>query len=225
MKKKLREKAIFLRKEKRMSYGAIKDKLGVPKSTLSYWLKDYPLSKREIETLRRRGWSKGEVSREKYRETMRMKKRVLEQEVYKEEKKEMKEISQESLYIAGLMLYLGEGAKHRDSSLVLANSDPRLIKFFMKWLTTFLNISVSDMRIQLHLYENMNIEEEKRFWSKYLEMPQKNFYKVSVRKLAKGSFSYKHSHSHGTCSLYAFGVANVRKVMMAIKALLDTQNL
>ena len=47
-----REKAIVLRKEKRMSYSAIAAVLHVPKSTLSYWLKDLPLTDTEIRDLR-----------------------------------------------------------------------------------------------------------------------------------------------------------------------------
>ncbi len=45
-----REKAIELRK-KGMSYSQIREKLGTPKSTLSNWLKDHPLSKERIREL------------------------------------------------------------------------------------------------------------------------------------------------------------------------------
>jgi len=49
-----REKAIALRKQE-MSYSQIKKVLGVSKSTLSYWLKDFPLSKERVEELQRKG--------------------------------------------------------------------------------------------------------------------------------------------------------------------------
>jgi len=78
MNKKLRSEAVKLRLDKQMSYTAIRDKLGVPKSTLSGWLCDYPLSEERILELRRKGWKKGEASRERFRNSMRRKREVLE---------------------------------------------------------------------------------------------------------------------------------------------------
>lgn len=71
----LRQKAIDLRVAEDLSYGAIHKKLGVAKSTLSYWLKEYPLSRERILELRKLGWTKGEASREKFRATMRERER------------------------------------------------------------------------------------------------------------------------------------------------------
>jgi len=75
MKSDLRKKAIELRIKQRLSYSNIVKTLKVPKSTLSYWLKDYPLTNDGILELRRKGRGKGEASREKFRETMRQKKK------------------------------------------------------------------------------------------------------------------------------------------------------
>ena len=48
MRLELREQAVSLRIGKEMSYGGIRKRLGVPKSTLSYWLREYPLSEEKI---------------------------------------------------------------------------------------------------------------------------------------------------------------------------------
>lgn len=222
MRKELRQKVIDLRVKKRMSYGQIKEVTGVSKSTLSYWLRDHHLTDEEITNLRRNSWSKGEVSREKYRNKMRERKKKKDLEMYQIEKNYMDNVSSKELYLAGLMLYLGEGAKKKDSSIVLSNSDPKVIKFFIWWLNKFLDISKDEIRIQLHLYEDMDLSYEKKFWLKYLGVKNSQLYKLSVRKLKRNSFSYSSTHGHGTCSLYAFGVDRVRKIMMAIKAMLDT---
>jgi len=55
MNSQLREQAIKLRLEKELSYGEIRRRLSVPKSTLSYWLSEIPLSKERILKLRRQG--------------------------------------------------------------------------------------------------------------------------------------------------------------------------
>lgn len=43
----LKTEALHLRREKRLSYSEIQDHIGVPKGTLSGWLKDYPLTEEE----------------------------------------------------------------------------------------------------------------------------------------------------------------------------------
>ena len=50
MKNETRQEAIRLRRDERKSFNEIIELLGVPKGTLSYWLKDYPLSAEESAT-------------------------------------------------------------------------------------------------------------------------------------------------------------------------------
>ena len=152
---------------------------------------------------------------------MREKKKEVEQETYENEKKYLGNVTEKSLYVAGLMLYLSEGAKKKDSQLVLANTDPVIIRFFLKWCEKFLSINKEESRVQLHLYENMNIEKECKFWQNALGIHSGQFYKPSIRELKKGSFTYQATHGHGTCSLYVPGVKRVRKVMQGIRAFMD----
>ncbi len=74
----LKQKALEMRHRK-MSYSMIKDKLGDSKSTLSWWLKDYPLSKERINELRGNN-----VQRiERYRNTMAEKRLAKEEIAFK----------------------------------------------------------------------------------------------------------------------------------------------
>jgi hypothetical protein len=88
-------------------------------------------------------------------------------------------------------------------------------------MNDFLNIDKKKIKIQLHLYENMDLEKEKGFWKKTLGLPKDQFYKPAIRKLQKASFSYRESFRHGTCSVYVNGVEKKREVMAAIQAFLD----
>jgi hypothetical protein len=137
------------------------------------------------------------------------------------QKKYLSKISTDAYFVSGLMLYLAEGAKKKEGTIVLANTDPRVIKFFLGWMNKFLDVSSSLVKIQLHLYEDMELEKEKEFWRKTLNLKDSQIYKLSVRKLKQSSFSYSESYRHGTCSLYAFGVVPHRKLMMAMKAYID----
>ena len=165
MNSRLREQATKLRLEKELSYGEIKKRLNVAESTLSYWLREFPLTEEKIKELRKKGWKKGEASRERFRLTMRKKKEARYLEVYNKYQKRFTEISKESFFIAGLMLYLGEGDKRNESRIGLTNTDPWVIKFFVKWLIDFLSIPKEKIKVQLYLYENMNVGQENRYQS------------------------------------------------------------
>ncbi|MBI4160496.1 MAG: hypothetical protein HY506_01155, partial [Candidatus Yanofskybacteria bacterium] len=67
MHKELKEKAIRLRLEKQLGYVAIQKQVPVAKSTLSAWLRQFPLSIERIKELKKFGWSKFEIKVERYR--------------------------------------------------------------------------------------------------------------------------------------------------------------
>jgi hypothetical protein len=61
----------------------------------------------------------------------------------------------------------------------------------------------------------MDIEKEKEFWKDELGLQENQFYRPSIRKLQKASFSYKESFRHGTCAIYVLGLEKKRELMMA----------
>lgn len=221
MNSQLRKYAVKLRIEENLSYSEIRKRLNVPKSTLSGWLRDFPLTEERILELRRQGWEKGEASRERFRNTMREKQELKSQEIYRQQQKRMIKLSRDAFFTAGLMLYLGEGDKRNYSRISLINTDPSILNFFIKWMSDFLGINKEKIKVQLHLYENMDIDREKRFWRDILKLQESQFYKPSIRTLQKASFSYKESYRHGTCALNVPGVEKKRELAMAIYAFID----
>ena len=73
-------------------------------------------------------------------------------------------ISDREFLIAGLALYAAEGNK-RDGEVALANTDPRMILFFCRWLRRFFEVDESRMRLRLYLHEGLDLEEANAFWS------------------------------------------------------------
>jgi hypothetical protein len=205
-----------------LGYSAIRKQVSVSKGTLTRWLKDLPLTEERILQLRREGWTRGEAQRERIRETKRKKREAREQEVYEHVRKRFGKISEQSLFVAGLMLYHAEGDKKDHYHIGLANTDPQIITFFVWWLQKFLDIPKSRMRVQLHLYENMKLSDERVFWSKQTKIPLQQFYKDQVRPIRPGSFSYSESFRHGTCKIYVNGLKESRELMLSIKAFFDT---
>lgn len=146
MNSQLREKIIKLRLEKELSYSEIRKRFDVPKSTLSYWLREFPLSEEKIKRLQKESWKRGEAGRERFRATMQIKRNTENQKIYKKYQKRFSRLSKESFFIAGLMLYLGEGDKKNNTRIGLTNTDYKIIKFFIKWLDNFLNVAKNDIK-------------------------------------------------------------------------------
>lgn len=222
MKARERERAIELRLKHQLGYGAIRKKLQVSKGTLSRWLKNLPLSDERILELRRQSWTKGEAKRERFRQSMRAKRDAGERIVYVQQKKVVEHISEDALFIAGLMLYAAEGEKTSTADISFTNTDHTLVVFFSKWVVRFLGLQKSKFRIQLHLYENMDIPVEEAFWLRSLGFTKGQLWKSQVKALRPRSFSYRDGSRHGTCKLYIGSVPAKAKLMLSIKAFFDT---
>jgi DNA-binding transcriptional MerR regulator len=211
-----REKALSLRKQG-MSYSQIKKILKLSKSTLSIWLKNYPLSKQRIRELR--DWNEQRI--ERYRETMKRKKERRLEEIYKTQKRDIRPLNKKEFFIAGLMLYWGEGTKSRTNSLGISNSDPAVIRFFIYWITEILLIPKNKIKIQLHLYNDMDVSKETKYWSSSLKIPRKQFNLPYIKKTPSKRINHKGSFGHGTCQVRAGNTLVAEKVFMSIKVISD----
>lgn len=215
--KEKRARALVLRKQE-LSYSQIKQELKVSKSTLSYWLRDYPLSKKRINEL----GANNEKRIERYRETRRKAKERRLQETYDKQKKKIFPLNKRDLFVAGLFLYWGEGAKRISKEVAVSNTDPSVILFFMKWLKGTFNISKDLLKFRLHLYNDMDIEKEISFWADILCVPKKQFRKSYIKKTSFLRINEKGGFGHGTCNA---GINNARlseQVLMTIKAVSDS---
>ncbi len=211
-----REKAIELRKQQ-LSYSQIKERLGVSKSTLSVWLKDLPLSREQINNLR----ANSEKRIEKFRQTMRVKRDERLSRVYSVQKDSLLPLSKKEVYIAGLFLYLGEGSKTRNQTC-LSNTNPKTIHFFLYWLTKICDIPQKKIKIRLHLYSDMDQENEITYWMNFLNLPKKHFLVPYIKQGNQERINYHGGFGHGTCNLIASGVPLFEKIMMGIKVIHDT---
>ena len=211
-----REKALKLRKQE-MSYSQIKKKLKVSKSTLSLWLRNYPLSKRRIRELR--DWNEQKI--ERCRETKRKKKEKRLKLYYQEQKKIIFPLNKRESYIAGLFLYWGEGAKTGNAQLTISNSDPSIIQFFIKWLNRALEVPKEKLKFRLQLYKDMDIDKEMQFWSEALRIPLSQFRLPYIKKTSSERINHKGGFGHGTCQAYIGDARLSEKILMGIKAISD----
>lgn len=211
-----REKALTLRK-KEMSYSQIKKILGVSKSSLSLWLRKYPLSPERINAL----GANSEKRIERYRETRRRTKEGRLRKYYLEQKENVFPLSKRDIFIAGLFLYWGEGSKRLSKEVFISNTDPSIINFFVTWMKIVFKIPKSKLKFRMHFYENMNIKEETAFWTKLLNVSEKQFTKPYIKKTSSLRINEKGSFGHGTCNAGIYDARLSEQVLMAIKVISD----
>jgi len=211
-----REQALTLRKQQ-ISYSEIKKILNVSKSTLSLWLRDYPLSRERINQLR--GNSERRI--ERYREARRKTKEARLRQYYLEQRERVFPLSKRDIFIAGLFLYWGEGSKTLSKQVFLSNTDPSVINFFMKWMEVVFNIPKSKIRFRMHFYEDMDIEKETAFWVKVLGISENQISKPYIKKTSSLRVNEKGSFGHGTCNAGIYDARLSEQVLMAIKTVSD----
>ncbi len=210
----LKAKSVKFRKEG-LSYGEIRKKVNVSKSTLSYWLKDVPLKeeyKKRLYTNKILNLARGAQSQ---------KERRLREiaDIIKNSKKEIHNpISLESYRLFGAALYWAEGNKK--SKLGITNSDPYLIVFMVKWFEKILKVPPVTLKAWLNIYPQQNDLSIKKFWSQLTGIPLENFGKSFVKPLSK---NYKKNNLYyGTIQIKVPNGSDMRhRIFGWIKAILS----
>lgn len=210
-----KEKALALKMRKQgESYSQIKAKLKVSKGTLSRWLQNHPLSGDQMRKLR----DLNPKRIEGYRETMRKKKEEYEGKMFLRALKDIKPVKKRDIFIAGIFLYLGEGGKTTPYSATVSNTDPTILKWFIKWLALY-GVGKDQIRIKLHLYSNMNFTDEKNYWKYCLKLKDSNFVKPYIKQSSSDSITYLNSSKHGTCNVTVHGKEIAQYMHACLKAI------
>ncbi|MBI2506605.1 MAG: hypothetical protein HYY99_01395 [Candidatus Colwellbacteria bacterium] len=118
------------------------------------------------------------------------------------------------LFGMGLGLYWGEGTKSNLNAIRLGNTDPELIKVFIKFLEKFFNIRRRDIKFGLQIFTDINPEEAMDFWIKHLRIGRTQMYKPIITK--SGSIgTYKKKSEHGVI-MVIYNNTKARKLLGSI---------
>lgn len=194
------------------SYSEIKQALGIGKGTLSEWLRDMPLSRDQINQLR----ALNPIRIERYRETMRRKREAKIATAYQKAKRDIGTLSTREQFIAGLYLYWGEGTKAAPGRVELANTDPDMIRAFIDWMRC-MGVAPSHLRFRLHLYVDMNVVAETKFWAQTLGVPETSFQRPYIKQSTLAGLTYKRGYAHGTCNARLENMVMWEYITMALK--------
>jgi hypothetical protein len=188
--------AIRLRKEGK-SYREIQRLLGVPLSTLSDWFRDQGWSDKVRESLVRKNKGESRVRMQKLNRIRGHKLNRLYDRARREAKAEFKNFKYHPLFIAGLVIYWGEGDKVSRGLVRVSNIDPLLVKLFVKFLTDICEVEKDTIRASILIYPDLDSKKCKGFWVKNSGILEKNFNK-SI--LIQGRHKKRRVH-HGVCNV------------------------
>ncbi len=196
----LRAEAFKLR-IKGKSYNEIHAALGIPKSTLSGWFNGLILSENAQTRLRtrvQRGTEKAFVARNKFQTVAAEKRARITQAT---SKKEIGTLKGKDLLLVGTILYWAEGYKRlkvRDGKermghpISFVNSDPEMVRVFMRFLRESMKISDPDIKVSMRLYKHIGEAEALKYWMNITKLSRKNFLKTTylVSGASKGIRPY-----------------------------------
>lgn len=202
-KSKEKNKALDLRQEGQ-SIKEIAKKLKIAKSTVSLWCRDIELTAVQVKRLHERmvkGGYEGRMAGARAQYEQRLKRT---KELKKQGRERLGKLSARDFLTAGLALYWGEGSKNDRQGVRISNSDPKIVKFILKWFRKVWNIPESEIGLaiiinKIHKYRVREVEE---YWSKTTKIPQKQFSKTTLIK-SKNRKNYKNFPIH-------YGVVTVR---------------
>ncbi|MER5226609.1 hypothetical protein [Streptomyces flaveus] len=174
----LREKARQLRLQG-WTYNQIQAELGCSKSSVSLWVRDlpHPEPKCTPEEQRARmnaGLARLRASQDREREET---KRVAAAAVG--------ELSDRELFLLGVGLYWAEGSKdkpyRRAEVLQFINSDPNMIKLFLRWLE-LLEVSRDRLTLRVSIHETADVEAAEKYWADIVGVDASVFSRATLKK-------------------------------------------
>jgi transposase len=169
-------------REQGLDYEEIAGALGVSKSSVSLWVRDMPRPERlSYEECCKRSaegsrvyWEAERPVREARREAVRV-----------AAAGQIGVLSKREVIIAGAVAYWCEGAKNkpyrRQDRVVFINSDPGLVKFFLRFLDEA-GVAPAQLRFRVQIHETADIAGAERFWRGVTGAEPARFHRATLKR-------------------------------------------
>jgi predicted transcriptional regulator len=177
----LRSKARDLRVQG-LDYEEIAAELGVSKSSVSLWVRDLPRPPGLSEEERRKRSAEGV---QRYWAVERTIREAQRQAVSAAAAAQIGQLNDRELLIAGAIAYWCEGSKNkphrRADRVIFMNSDPGLIKFFLRFLDTA-GIASDRLIFQVQIHEGADVDAAQQFWLDVTQARHSQFRRPTLKR-------------------------------------------
>jgi hypothetical protein len=196
------QEAIKLRK-KGKSYGEIVRAINISKNSVSRWCKNLTLPLFAQKILEKKNNQNKKILI-KYNQLKSKKAQAEHRKIKGNAAKRIHSLSKYELLLVGTALYWGEGWKketQRAHSITFVNSDPEMIKLFLRFAQEILQIPKDQLHISIRVHPNINKKEVINFWSRVTNISKKHLRLTrQISKLSQGKRP-KNSLLYGTLSV------------------------
>ena len=120
--------------------------------------------------------------------------------------KESLNIRETFLYGLGLGIYWGEGEKRSLHSVRVANTDPAILRTFIKFLSTICRIESRKLSYAIVCFNDSSPVKSRKYWAKELSIFPAKFGKI-VQIPPQGRGKYKRKSQFGVCTV---SVGNIK---------------
>ncbi len=185
------------------SIKVIAKKLKVSPGSVSAWCKDIKLSDDQIRELERRAKDPHYGRRLSYALEQQRKRKERAKRLMKAGMEEVGKLTKRELFLVGVALYWAEGFK-KDKQVGFANSDPTMVKVFIKWLVECCGINLRDisLRVTLNISHEYRINDVQEYWAKVTKI-DKRFFQKPFYQQVKWKKTYDHPEEY-------FGVLRIK---------------
>jgi len=216
-----KERAQHLRK-RGLSIGSIANKVGVSKSTVSYWCRDITLSHTQIKHIGEQQKKAAIGALLMSAERKRMDRISRTKHLAQRGSLDIGKVSKRDLFLLGLALYWGEGYKKGNDEFGFTNSDPVIIKIIIKWLKDIYGVGKEDLILRVSINQ-LHIKRERivtKYWEGITEISKSQFTKMSFIKTISMKRYSNHNEHFGTLRVKVRRGADLRRrILGSIDAL------
>ena len=125
--------------------------------------------------------------------------------------KELQGIEDLKLFYTAIGLYLGEGDKKSRHHVKMANTNPYILRIFLKFLREICDVNELKIGAELNIFNDVDLKKAINFWISEVGIRREQLRTITVRESRGGS--YKNKSEYGTLSIY-FSNIKLKKIII-----------
>ncbi|TRZ49033.1 hypothetical protein D4Q80_02745 [bacterium] len=205
-----RSKAVELRKQG-MTFSEILKEIPVSKSSLSYWLRDVPLTNEQIARIK---YKNDDIKDKfmKFNELRKMKAEEHKRQINNSAIQDIGSISLRELKLIGIALYWAEGYKSHARNADFVNTDPAMIRLMMCWFRKVCKVQEDKFRIRLQIHNVADIDKAQKFWSEITGISLNQFTRAYVKTSPTSKKKSGNLAPYGICAIRIFDIDLINRI-------------